>query len=104
VAELARGERGLDAFGDMKDVADRVELDGGAVDDAEHAAADLLAVSRERDTLHGRDLVVVDRAEGRDERRHADGGAAVFVAPGAARVIAQHAAGHVVGQGELARR
>src|SRR5262249_19787075 len=60
VAGYARREARLDALADVQRVADGVELHGGAVDDAQHAAARLPALGRGRDALDRRDLVVVD--------------------------------------------
>src|SRR5262245_205320 len=87
-AELARGHPGLDAFADMKGVAGLIELHGGAVHDPEHAAGDLCAFGGECHPLNCRHCVVVDTAKDRDQRRHPDGSAGVFVAPRTARVIA----------------
>ena len=103
MAEDARRKARLDALADVQRVADRIELHGGAVHDAEHAAAELPALGRERDALDGRDLVVVDRAEGREQRRDEDGAAGVFLAPGACFVKTEYGVVDVLGERDGAR-
>src|SRR5262249_43248728 len=82
-----------------------IELDSGTLHCAQHAALGLRPALRlvEADAVDAGDGAVVDRAEGRDQRRDEDGRACVFVAPRACRLIAQHVAGNVVVEGKRAR-
>jgi hypothetical protein len=100
---LPSAHHGLDAFADMKHVAGLIELHGGAMHDAKHAAADLCAFGGERHAVNCRHCVVVDAAKDGDQRRHPDGGAGVLVAPRAVRVVAQDFAGDVVVERQRAR-
>src|SRR5262249_62223251 len=59
-AELARRHATLDAFANRELWANRIEHDGGAMQEAEHPAADLGAGGVESDALDRRDCSVID--------------------------------------------
>ena len=74
VAELARSHARLDALADGERTAGEIELHCGAVDEAEHAAFRLRPSLGliDPDAVDGGNLAVVDRGEGRDQRRDED--------------------------------
>ena len=82
---------------------DRIKFDRRKPRNAKHAAAEFAAVAVEGNAVHGGDRVVVDRAKRHDQRRHPISGAGVFIAPRTPRMKAQHRAGKIVRQIELAR-
>jgi hypothetical protein len=71
----------LDAFTDHQCLAIYlIKLDRSTSDDAEHAASALAAVIVEGNTMDRGNVVAVDRAERREQRRDIVGRASVFVA------------------------
>src|SRR6516225_1582977 len=101
-AELACRHAGLETLADGEFRPNRVEHDGSAMHDAEHPPADFGAVTVECDPVDCCDRPVVDRAECRDQRRHAIGLAGAFISPRTSRVKSQNAASEIVAEPEFA--
>src|SRR5215472_8169244 len=85
----------LDALADDERGGDAIELDGSALNNAEHATTRLRPTLRliEANAVDGGDVIVIDRTEGREQRRNAFGAASILVPPRATRVEAQHGTG-----------